>query len=909
MARRAGEKPRRILGEKGIGRLAIAAIGPAVLVLTRASRSDGLHDLVAALIHWGLFEVPGLDLDRIRIPVRVFPGGTLPEKADMEHLIAIVLNGVTELGDAIPVTMRNRIKTDLDFMKFSPAAVLKSLDNGNSENKTGPSLLGSGHGTHFIIRPYEPVLDDDLSETVYESFSKLERFLIGFGNTMLPNFPSPPINAAFREHRPDGELRDYISDQAFFTPHEYSTADHIIEGRFDKHGQFNGTVKVFDQPPISYTLNWPGAKGAYVKCGSFGIRFGYVMGRQHQSLLPKKEWVRFDAKLKSIGGLYIYRDGIRILPYGNSDYDFLNIEKRRTLSAKDWFFSHRRFYGAILISAEKNNTLREKAGREGFRENIAYRQFKSMLENLLMSLAKDFFRSNAPLGEEFNRAKSEMDARKDLLKKRDELVKVRKGKFRESLNKFFEKVEEGEPGEKTERIKSDFDNRFNAIATLDDPYQMGVELHRIERNLRATLDKVRKNYRVVRPQGIGFTKQMTADWQAFRRVYAELEESRFTPLTSHFDGRLAELLAQRGTAINRRLLLREALENRKQTINKAATRDEREARDGLKRARGSITRGITSSIQRLHNDIELVLSDFERTNTAELSADAIVSLRTTLERRLDGTAARETQFLEKLREQMDALSESMDAGILSDDITTALEDSNQELREELEESLHWAQVGMSLGVVQHEFNGVVRKIKKGIGRLRPWAKGTPELSELFNDLRTGFSHLEEYLRLFPPLDRRLQRQRIDLSGEEIRSYLTNVFEERFKRHAIKFETTDAFRKHTVKVFPSTLLPVFINIVDNACYWLRGQPDARRWIRIDLILEGIIVENGGPGIENRLAERIFDFGFTTKQNGRGMGLSISRRALRHEGLDVTLLEPGINNKVRFLIKLNSDDEME
>ena len=56
---------RPTMGEKGIGRLAIAVIGRQVLALSRAIRDDGLHDLVAAFINWGLFEIPGIDIDMI----------------------------------------------------------------------------------------------------------------------------------------------------------------------------------------------------------------------------------------------------------------------------------------------------------------------------------------------------------------------------------------------------------------------------------------------------------------------------------------------------------------------------------------------------------------------------------------------------------------------------------------------------------------------------------------------------------------------------------------------------------------------------------------------------------------------------------------------------------------------------
>lgn len=41
------------MGEKGIGRLAIALLGRQVLVLTRAERDGHLHDLLMCFIHWG----------------------------------------------------------------------------------------------------------------------------------------------------------------------------------------------------------------------------------------------------------------------------------------------------------------------------------------------------------------------------------------------------------------------------------------------------------------------------------------------------------------------------------------------------------------------------------------------------------------------------------------------------------------------------------------------------------------------------------------------------------------------------------------------------------------------------------------------------------------------------------------
>jgi HSP90 family molecular chaperone len=51
----ANKPTRAIMGEKGIGRLAIALLGKQVLVLTRAIRGGSLSDLSMCFIHWGLF--------------------------------------------------------------------------------------------------------------------------------------------------------------------------------------------------------------------------------------------------------------------------------------------------------------------------------------------------------------------------------------------------------------------------------------------------------------------------------------------------------------------------------------------------------------------------------------------------------------------------------------------------------------------------------------------------------------------------------------------------------------------------------------------------------------------------------------------------------------------------------------
>ena len=165
-----------------------------------------------------------------------------------------------------------------------------------------------------------------------------------------------------------------------------------MKGKIDEFGQFNGTVRIYRNDPVKFVCNWPGAKGRETRCGPFSLKFGYLMGLSRESILEHDKHKELSDKCERYGGLYIYRDGIRILPYGNSDFDFLDVERRRAKAAKDAFFSYRRMAGYIALTHQKNITLNEKAGREGFRQNQAYRDFRAILMNLLDRLAREYFR-------------------------------------------------------------------------------------------------------------------------------------------------------------------------------------------------------------------------------------------------------------------------------------------------------------------------------------------------------------------------------------------------------------------------------------------------------------------------------------------------------------------------------------
>ena len=895
-----GKEPRWTLGEKGIGRLAIATIGPAVLVITRAKREDGLHDTVVCMIHWGIFELPSLNLEQIRIPVKTFRGGTLPMREDLAAMKGSILEGLDHLGTAVSEDIRLKIETDLSKMDFEPSRVLTGCGQ--------VTLEGDGHGTVFIVRPYEEILDHDLDseDTERYSASRIERLLTGFSNTMLPGSSIPPIKGYFRKHNLNGEVRDYINDKAheFFTQEEYQNADHIIEGTFDEHGQFKGMVKVFDREPVPYSLSWSGGKGDKIKCGPFSIRFGYLMGKSYESLLKGEEWNLMNEKLARIGGLYIYRNGVRVLPYGEADYDFLGIEHRRSRSAKDYFFTYRRLLGAIEITSDENSSLKEKAGREGFIENISYRQFRDVLKHLFVCVVRDFYRRSGEQSEEFWAIKDELESQKWILKKRAKLASKQKADFSEELDKFFTSITDNQPEHKVRDIITRFDSRLDSLAK-GDVEGLTNQVYLLEMQIQRELGKAQKSFQVYKPQGVGLTKSLQNDWEAYVKTYVRLKQNCFDPANDYIERKLSEFLDTHQKAVDRRRLLQSAISERKERLTKSVQKSQKAANEGLKKAQKVVKGSIMESKSRLSNEMASILSDFERVNFDKLPNNELARVKYMLEERLDLTAEREQTYLNSLHRQLDSLVRYLSEDIMPDDVASALEQSNEALKEELESSLQWAQVGMALGIVQHEFNSTVRKIKGNINQLQAWAKGTPQLRQLYNELSSGFTHLEEYLRLFTPMDRRLSRSKTTLIGDEIRKYLLDLFGERFEAKGIHFKVTDIFRGTVVNTYLSSILPVFVNLVDNACHWLEQSESGDKVITLDYHPDGLLVTNSGSGIEERHADTIFDFGFSTKENGRGMGLSISRKALRQEGMDLELLNPGKNSHPQFLVRVEHE----
>jgi signal transduction histidine kinase len=77
-------------------------------------------------------------------------------------------------------------------------------------------------------------------------------------------------------------------------------------------------------------------------------------------------------------GVSVYRDGIRIMPYGERGNDWLNLDNRR-IQSPGMRVGNENVIGMIEINQDSNTHLKDKTNREGLIEDEYYEKFRSLI--------------------------------------------------------------------------------------------------------------------------------------------------------------------------------------------------------------------------------------------------------------------------------------------------------------------------------------------------------------------------------------------------------------------------------------------------------------------------------------------------------------------------------------------------
>lgn len=860
---------RRIpMGEKGIGRLSVSYLGSQMLMLTKKKKKPAN----AFLIDWRILDNYNFFLEDLNIPLFSFNSVKDFNEKINESKASFGTNLKPEKW-LEQKKIRNEILSDLEKLEIHEFIEKEVIDKFCEQDY---------HGTTFIVfTPHDQLYSlSDLNRIEFRedsSINYLRSSLSGLHND-LKN-PNKDFETHFLIYDAAGKY-DLIND--FFTQDEMRNADHWLKGEFDENGFFSGEIKVFNtREKYTFKPNRPPGETPY---GPFKIEWGSLEGNKSSSLLNDEQYKNVNEKLKYFGGLYIYRDDFRVLPYGRTETDFLDFEKRRNLGAGYYFFSHRRFIGYIDLSREKNPKLKDKAGREGFIQNKAFREFREDLIEFFIDIAKKYMRVT-------DRSDSDKTYRDIQLKEIEEKYKKQsaaaKKKNTKTKKSFLNQLNQHD--DEIEKLTDDISTLENSL--IEETKKLHIN-YNVYNNLLGELNDKKillNNIKIQKPQGVNITNRQERQYNDYRKRYHLAEEK-----LRNCNG-LVEKTRERINVENLKLELNDKFRSHIKYIDKQFQDFDTTTKESYERILKSLK---NEKDQQVNSFIESS-KPFGVTNEDEKEDISAKILG------LDKVINEQIDLIDHLFKGFIKHISNLQIDVDDDFLRGWYQDQNEELQKRLSDFEELAQLGMSIEIIDHQFNVMYSQMNDAIYEIDLYTRRNPELKYSFKQLKNAFQHLEMNYKLLKPLYRTSRRTREIITGNQLQLYIKEFFKSEFERYRIDFSVDDKFKEYEFFTFDSIIKPVFLNLINNAIYWLI--PVENRRIRIEIINENIAIMNSGEKIDNSALEDIFTLFFTRKKDGRGIGLYLAKKNLNSSGYDIFSTNNEEYNKLKgacFVIsKLN------
>ncbi|MBV5273013.1 MAG: ATP-binding protein [Lamprocystis purpurea] len=868
---RNGLPPRPKQGQKGIGRLSSAFLGPLLLVVSK--RRD--TPFTAALIDWRLFENPFLYLQDIEVPVVEFDakeqvfeqlpamfetlGGNLrgtgrDPARDQRIAQAWQSFDALEATEGKPST-RDAMERIVEGTIFAPRHFLQwPLWRGDKE-----------HGTILLIADIVFDLEAQLPERLHAEDSNAAQQARDRLFQTLSNFTDPFTNP--KEVEEDYSAADFnysviawegalqrtvIANQREFDYRNLEELEHVVEGGVDEHGVFVGRVRAFGnwlegEVRIDPKMSVP--QRANSKVGAFHLRLGSFQQDSGSSSHPPDIHRQLLEQAKLYAGVMIYRNGLRVMPFGREENDFFEIEKRRSLHAGRNFWSNRRTFGRIAITREGNSNLKDKAGREGLIDNKATKVFRDLVENLLRKTALEYFGTGSEGQKQYlpdiqatrarEKAEAERNRRRAFNRKRFRTNLQRFGpvlsELRTELETLAERLRDTEPTSESDILR--LREQVQGLKDRSKDFSLG-EAPRILGSLEEEYGAFRFNQRSVGNLLSTLDQSLNAALEAVKpRAPREIAFSDMSSHAAYLQGRLRKWL--------------------------------KDARELLEAEQGRITALYETRSKQYHAKTLPILDDVEHER---------IPLARALERlagERDNVDIENAETFEPYIAALRSLQENIDLETLA----SYGMDAADETREEVDRLHSLAQLGITVEIIGHEIEGFELTISESLQDLPEIAQRTPA----FAAIKVAHEALADRLRFLSPLKLSGPKYKTTLGGADIIGYVQRFFQDTLRNTGVTLEATERFLRFSVYEQPARLFPVFINLINNAVYWVRQKGPGDHRILLDAVDARVVVADDGPGVDEDDLRHLFSLFFTRKvRGGRGVGLYLCRANLAAGG---------------------------
>ncbi len=349
------DKGRILQGEKGIGRFAIFKLGKKIKIYTRRQV-------------W--------DKDKKKF---------LEAGEDVENIVEYDFSAYDE-----DFLQKNGQETELYiddlqvvFQQRNPEVIIeKDVELGGIVKKRKP------HGTTIEISNLKTNWTESRVNQIQKEIGKLQPIFSveqknDFRVWIYKDLTIHRSNELYRE-----KLLNCLNNKAVFRVTEGHYSE--IERKFSF--KLNGIAKELhfsDLDGIEVFRSYFHDDIYLTECGDFEFQF-YIFdfrAKDTRYILDGEE-----DKIVKEHRIYLYRDQVRVLPYGDPDDDWLKIDMMRGTKSAGMFLSNDQVVGCVDISQEKNPLLKDKTNREGLiDEGKALEDFINLLQVLLRYFRKILF--------------------------------------------------------------------------------------------------------------------------------------------------------------------------------------------------------------------------------------------------------------------------------------------------------------------------------------------------------------------------------------------------------------------------------------------------------------------------------------------------------------------------------------
>lgn len=282
-------------------------------------------------------------------------------------------------------------------------------------------------------------------------------------------------------------------------PETLNRPNYFIKGSVSKEGaplsvifysKKVGREEILDLPEKLFTSIKPYSAGPF----SFEFKVWDRDSENLSSIATETNSIIKNVKrdLDDLCGISIYRDGIRVLPYGNQNNDWVRLDLRR-VNNPTLRLSNNQIVGYISIGLETNPELKDQSNREGIVEGQAFEDIKDYVKLLLNEVEQRRY-AERPRESQTTSNSSSSIFEKLSLKSLSVEIKEKRPNPEEILNLITKKdVEIKETVIKIQEVISRY-RRLSTLGLLIDPiiHDGNNYLHKINLKSTSILNEIQK---------------------------------------------------------------------------------------------------------------------------------------------------------------------------------------------------------------------------------------------------------------------------------------------------------------------------------------------------------------------------------------------------------------------------------